>query len=298
MKFYDHNDDHNHADEEVKNLNFMKTHFLTKLVQSYRCRFYNVDFVFNNQLHKHLRIIYNKSKFSKRNVVVINFESVNKFIIITATTKAFLSIIFHASKVMHLNITNVTIEEYAFREHRFITILMMFILIRQSYKLCFDTRYIINFIDRKFLLEVFPNIVIKKMLIFITMRDIDVNMHNANEYIRLQIYLSDKNDIIKIKREFHIVDDLAVKALIDINIIKSKDMIFDIKKNVIIIDSCKDIQIFFISVNHHSHIKVTIFNNNKTKMIIPSHFNMIVSITDLKCKSLKLSYDRDFLFES
>ena len=33
-------------------------------------------------------------------------------------------------------------------------------------------------------------------------------------------------------------------------------------------------------------------------MIISSHFNITVSISDLKCRSLKLSYNRDFLFES
>ena len=66
-------------------------------------------------------------------------------------------------------------------------------------------------------------------------------MHNANEYIRLQIYLFNKNNIIKIEIFFYIVDDLAVKALIDIDIIKSKDMILDIGKNVIIIDLYKNI---------------------------------------------------------
>ena len=39
-------------------------------------------------------------------------------------------------------------------------------------------------------------------------------------------------------------------------------MILDIKKNVIIIDLCKDIQIFFIFINHRSRTRVTIFNNN------------------------------------
>ena len=84
------------------------------------------------------------------------------------------------------------------------------------------------------------------------MRGIDVNMYNVNEYIRLQMYLFDKNDIIKIKKEFHIVDDLAIKTFVDINIMKLKDIIFDIKKNVIIIESYKNIQIFFIFVNHRS----------------------------------------------
>ena len=93
-------------------------------------------------------------------------------------------------------------------------------------------------------------------------KEIDVNMHDVSEYIKLQMYLFNKNDIIKVKKKIYIVDNLAIKALIDINIIKSKDIILDIKKNVIIIDSCKDIQIFFIFVNHRSQIRATIFNNN------------------------------------
>ena len=128
-------------------------------------------------------------------------------------------------------------------------------------------------------------------------KNIDVNMHNVNEYIKLWMYLFDKNDIIKIKKEFYIVDNLTIKALIDINIIKSKSIILDIKKDVIIIDLYKNIQILFIFINHRPLIRATIFNNNKTKIIISSYFNMIISIIDLKCRSFKLLNDRDFLFE-
>ena len=199
---------------------------------------------------------------------------------------------------MYLNVTNVIIKEYVFREHRFVTILIMFVLIKQKYELCFDTGYIINLIDRKFLFEIFPNFVIKKMSTFITMRDINVNIYNVNEYIRLQMYLFDINNIAKVKREFYVVDNFAIKALIDINIIKSESIILDIKKNVIIIDLYKNIQISLIFINHRPLIRITIFNNNKTKLTIFSHFDMIISIIDLKCRSLKLLSDRDFLFES
>ena len=74
-------------------------------------------------------------------------------------------------------------------------------------------------------------------------------MYNINEYVKLQIYLFDKNDIIKIKREFYIIENFVIKTFIDINIIKLKNIIFDIKKNVIIIELYKDIQIFFIFAN-------------------------------------------------
>ena len=136
------------------------------------------------------------------------------------------------------------------------------------------------------------------MSTFMIMRDIDVNMHNVNEYIKLQMYLFNKNNIIKVKREFYIVDNLIVKALIDINIIKLEDIIFDIRKNVIIIDLYKDIQIFFIFVNHRFQTRATIFNNNQKKMTISSHFNITILIVDLKCKPFKLPNNRDFLFES
>ena len=72
-------------------------------------------------------------------------------------------------------------------------------------------------------------------------KGIDVNMYDVSEYIRLQMYLFDKNDIVKIEKEFYIVDDLVVKALVDIDIIKSEGMILDIEKNVMIIDSYKNI---------------------------------------------------------
>ena len=87
----------------------MKTHFLTKLVQFYRCRFCSVDFVFNNQLYKHLRIIYNKSRFSTKEIIVKNSESV-----IISATESLSLIIFYVSKVVHSNITNVTTKEYVF----------------------------------------------------------------------------------------------------------------------------------------------------------------------------------------
>ena len=155
-----------------------------------------------------------------------------------------------------------------------------------------------SLIDRKFLLEVFLSIVIKKMLTLMTVRGIDVNMHNVSEYVRLQMYLFNKNGITRVEREFYIVDDLAVKALVGIDIMKSEGMILDIEKNVMIIGLCKNIQIFFIFVSHRPQIRVTIFSDNKTKMIIPPHFNMAVSVAGLKCRSLKLLCDRDFLFES
>ena len=51
------------------------------------------------------------------------------------------------------------------------------------------------------------------------------------------MYLLDKNEIIVIEREFYIVDNLIIKALIDINIIKLKRIVVNLRNNIMKIDT-------------------------------------------------------------
>ena len=44
MKFHN----YIYVNEKAQKLNFVKIHFFIKLVYFYRCRFYNVNFEFNN----------------------------------------------------------------------------------------------------------------------------------------------------------------------------------------------------------------------------------------------------------
>ena len=125
MKFHN----YIYVDEKAQKSDFMKAHFLIKPAQSYRYRFCNVDFEFNNQLHKHLRIIYSKSRFLIRDVIVMNFNAAITIVILIEII-SFTTMTFYISKVVHLNVMNVTIKEYAFREHRFVIVLMMFVLVK------------------------------------------------------------------------------------------------------------------------------------------------------------------------
>ena len=107
------------------------------------------------------------------------------------------------------------------------------------FDLYFDTNYIINFIDKKFLRENLFDVEIKKMFILITVKDIDNKKHNISEYVKIKMYLSNKNDIIVlIERELHIIDDLIVKTFIEIDIMKLKSIVLDLKHNIIKIDAC------------------------------------------------------------
>ena len=93
-----------------------------------------------------------------------------------------------------------------------------------------------------------------------------------------------------IRREIHIVDDLFVKALIEINIIKSKTIILDTAKNITIIESY-NIQISMSIIVKDSRTNTVIVS--KARFVISIHFFLTVSID-----SIDLSSERDLIFES
>ena len=82
----------------------------------------------------------------------------------------------------------------------------------------------------------YSNVEIKRISILIIIKNIESRKYNISEYIKLKIYLLNKNEIIVIERKFYIVDNLIVKALIDINIIKLERIIVDLRNNLIKID--------------------------------------------------------------
>ena len=97
------------------------------------------------------------------------------------------------------------------------------------YNLYFDIKYTISLINRTFLSKNHSTTKIKKISTLITIKEINNNKYEVNKYIRIKIYLFNKNKIIAlIKKKFYIIDNLIIKTLIEINIIKSKEIILDL----------------------------------------------------------------------
>ena len=94
-----------------------------------------------------------------------------------------------------------------------------------------------------------------------------------------------------IRREIYIVDDLSIKTLININIMKFETIILNIVKNLIIIKSCNLFQISIFTIIKNSKIDIVIIN--KTRYIISTHLYITIFI-----KFVNLSIDRDLIFES
>jgi len=68
-------------------------------------------------------------------------------------------------------------------------------------------------------------------------RGISSKKYNTNKYTTLLIYIPRGNSTTFIKRELYIINNLLVKALIRVNILKSKGIIINLERNLIIIYS-------------------------------------------------------------
>ena len=165
------------------------------------------------------------------------------------------------SKIIHFLSTNQSVESYIFRGFHYVTAMVQLFFLDLLYDLCFDIRCIMSLINRTFLSENHSTAEIKKISTLITIKGINSNKHEASEYIRIKIYLFDKNGIIVlIEREFYIIDNLIAKALIGIDIIKSKEIILDLQIDVIRIDFYQDLEVLIVVASRGSRINVIIYS--------------------------------------
>ena len=120
----------------------------------------------------------------------------------------------------------------------------------------------------------------------------------ASAYVRLVFYLTSAHGrTAKIEREIHVVDSLAAKALIGIDILSPERISVDLGNNCIRIGSCGGLEIPISVLNRGERKNVSVFSEKK--MRIPSHTKVAVPVMTPKHKPLKtqLPKDRDFLFE-
>ena len=115
------------------------------------------------------------------------------------------------------------------REFYYVIIIVKLFFLELLYNLYFNIEYIMSLINRTFLSKNYSTIKIKKISILIIIKEINSNKYEVSEYIKIKIYFFNKNKIIiLIEREFYIIDNLTIKTLIEIDIIKSKEIILDL----------------------------------------------------------------------
>ena len=138
------------------------------------------------------------------------------------------------------------------------------------------------------------DVIIKKMIIFISMLELSINKHMFDKYVIIDMYFlkykSDNSVMIKITRETHLINDLKVNMLIDNDCIDFEKIIINFAKNIVYINSCDVI----VAVNVKTFRIIVQISVYARKIVIMSlQFEITISV-----HYIIIFNDRDFLFES
>ena len=152
--------------------------------------------------------------------------------------------------------------------------------------------------DRKYLLRIKFDVVILKTKQSIRIHDIDDKLHDNSKYIELNFYVFDilsnqSSIIIHFRREIYLIDDLKTHALFNVDILKSKKVIFDINKRIIIFFVCNNLTIFMKLTFKDQRIVRTIKSINK--IIISFHICLTILV---KIRDNDLSTNKDYNLNS
>ena len=94
------------------------------------------------------------------------------------------------------------------------------------------------------LLDTLRDTEVERMPSHMTLKGIGSKRHEVSEFTKVKMYLPGKNGkIASIDRDLHIVDNLSAKTLIGIFIMKPEDMIVNLKRDIMTIGACGDLEV-------------------------------------------------------
>ena len=159
---------------------------------------------------------------------------------------------------------------------------------------CFDIEIEVTFSNRDFYKKQHFNDIIRIIITFLKIRNLNIYRHENSNYVIYNIHLkntkNDKSITLMFRREIHLMNNFKANMFINNNIIEFEN---------IIINSIKK-QTFIINIDVIISIKIKLSKNNIQRsihirkiIIISSHIEIIMFINDIN-----LSKNKDFLFES
>ena len=156
------------------------------------------------------------------------------------------------------------------------------------------TSVLIHLIDRVWMIFQLSDVKILKITSSLSVRSVENNRHQTNEFIIIEIYLSDQKDrvnvIVSVRRKLHVIDDLRANMLIDNDIIDFERITLDIVDKTVHIANC-EVDISVQSRQRERYQKHVISVEKTT--VISSHVERFAFIN-----VSSMSADRNFIFES
>ncbi len=160
--------------------------------------------------------------------------------------------------------------------------------------MCLDIEIEAFLTNKQFVLKRLSTTYIHLMTSFLSIRDIEANVHEIKKYVNFSIYLSSKNNSIKmieIHRKMHFVKELKTNMFIENDILESKKFIIDVQEKKTVIRNCQNLIIDVKIHQRESFVRRNVVNQFATVISSESFVKIFYKIKDL-------SSNRDFLFES
>ena len=297
--------------------------FISSLNTS-QCRRCKSAFSFNNQLHRHLRkascitSLFRKSfvssavhifiktsdkSSSKLSSIAINSKSFAIKISSIATTKRNSVASLDISVEIDLSVVESSIDldsnidiDYEFKDWTYAKLKVTLSKQIFSKKKCLDIDVDLILINRVFLKRQASDLSIRIMTTSLSIRDLDTTQHKTTKYAIILMYLNDEDNFDRkiracFHREIHIVDDLKVNILIDIDVIDAENIIIDIESKIARIDNYNVI-ISIEVCNSQAEIAMQKLVHLRKTIIVSSHSKLTIEIHNFNVS------DKDFLFES
>jgi hypothetical protein len=180
-----------------------------------KCRQCEMKFYSNNKLHKHLRSDQHSKKH--REISKSHQKQIANISIVISTHR-------------HKNH-----KDFVLRRHQYAHVKNAFESKSNTHDFCADSRIFMFLIDREFLEKNVSDKDIKRTQFKLKMRDIEFKIHDTFAYCNLDLYCQkifedqQQSKLTHITDEFHLVNDLQINVLIEINIMSSKKCILNFK---------------------------------------------------------------------
>ena len=158
---------------------------------------------------------------------------------------------------------------------------------------CLNTRCEVTLVDKAWLLKRLPMQKINTMSTPLRVRGIGSSKHNSGEYAILFLYFSSKDNASQqvyasLTYKIHLIKGLRTNLLIGNNIMSLKNFIIDIKKKIVLIESC-DVTVLINARQRGQFLTRKLFASQET-VVPPRSEAMILLIP------LSLPDNQDFLF--
>ena len=253
---------------------------------TFTCRRCSEKFPFNNKFHYHIR----RCKVTKSTAVFAVFRTIDVFHNQFTSFKIVHSI---APAKVHL--------DHDFRFWRYVKI-QTSINSNDSENLndfCFDIDCELFMIDRSYLVSKRFDYV-KNVIHIDIMKINDIELFSlcTSERIFIEFFISNEIDgksvVARFTRYVYIVKELKTKLLLNNDILGSKNMIFHLNKEKLVIDSCDNfIASLIVTFRFEKRVKRIIRAQTVTTILFHSVFVILIKFRDSK-----LLIDRNYMFNS